>query len=128
MFKLEEGRGLIIGCIFVGGGGGGVGSYKWQFTVYHHPVETVWMAKNVCCSRGGVLLYKSDGGARRKISRTPLKGTRRILFYGRVPNSSPPLRGTNSTTTNNIVGTAYFNSNKDNFGNFLLKAFLKVLS
>ena len=60
----------------------------------------------------GVLLYKSDGGARRKISRTPLKGTR-ILLYGRVPNS--PLRGTNSTTTNNIIGTAYFNGNKDNF-------------
>ena len=95
--------------------GVGVRGYKWQFTVYHHhPVETVWMAKNVCCSRGGVLLYKSDGGARRKISRTPLKGTR-ILFYGRVPNSSPPLRGTNSTRTNNIIGSAYFNSNKDNF-------------
>ena len=31
----------------------------------------------------GVLLYKGDGGAHRKISRTPLKGTR-ILFYGRV--------------------------------------------
>ena len=32
---------------------------------------------------GGVLLSKSDGGAHRKISRTPLKGTR-TLFYGRV--------------------------------------------
>ena len=50
---------------------------------------------------GGVLPYKSDGGARREISRTPLKGTR-ILFYGRVPNSFPPLRGTNSITTNYI--------------------------
>ena len=30
---------------------------------------------------------------------TPLKGTR-ILFYGRVPNSFPPLRGTNSSTIN----------------------------
>ena len=114
MFKLEGGGGLIIGCIFLQVGGGGWEGYKWQFTVYHHPVETVWMAKNVCGSRGGVLPYKSDGGARRKISRTPLKGTR-ILFYGRVPNSSPPLRGTNSTTTNNIIGTANFNSNKDNF-------------
>ena len=56
-----------------------------------------------------VLPYNSDGGARRKISRTPLKGTR-ILFYGRVPKSFPPLRGTNSTTTNNITGTANFNS------------------
>ena len=52
---------------------------------------------------------KSDGGARRKISRAPLKGTR-ILFYGHVPNSFPPLRGTNSTTTNHITS-----SNKDNF-------------
>ena len=58
----------------------------------------------------GVLPYNSDGGARRKISRTPLKGTR-ILFYGRVPKSFPHLRSTNSTTTNNITGTANFNSN-----------------
>ena len=63
---------------------------------------------------GGVLPYKSDGVARRKISITPLKGTR-ILFYGRFPNSFTPLRGTNSTTTNVITGTANFNSNKDNF-------------
>ena len=63
---------------------------------------------------GGVLPYKSDEGTRRKISRTPLKGTR-ISFYGHVLNSFPPLRGNNSTTTNNITGTANFNSNKDNF-------------
>ena len=44
---------------------------------------------------------------------TPLKGTR-ILFYGRVPNSFPPLRGSNSTTTNYITGTANSNSNDDN--------------
>ena len=62
----------------------------------------------------GVLPYKSDGGTCRKLLRTPLKGTR-ILFYGRVPNSFPPLKGTNSTTTNYITGTANFNSNKDNF-------------
>ena len=37
------------------------------------------------------------------------------MFYGRVPNSFPPLRGANSTTTNNITGIANFNSNKDNF-------------
>ena len=43
---------------------------------------------------GGVLPYISDAGARRKISRTPLKGTR-IFFYGRVPNSFPHLKGTN---------------------------------
>ena len=62
----------------------------------------------------GVLPFKGDGVARWKISRTPLKGTR-ILLYGRVPNSFPPLRGTDSTTTNYITGTANFNSNKDNF-------------
>ena len=48
---------------------------------------------------GGVLPYKSDGASRRKFSRTPLKGTR-ILFYGRVPNSFPPLRGINSKLYN----------------------------
>ena len=42
-----------------------------------------------------VLPYKSDGDARPKISRTPVKGTR-IFFYGRVQNSFPPLRGTNT--------------------------------
>ena len=61
---------------------------------------------------GGVLSYKSDGGVNRNVSRTPLKGTR-ILFYGRDPNSFPPLRGTNSTTVNHItVGTANSNSDK----------------
>ena len=70
---------------------------------------------NITNSPGrGVLAYKSDGGARRKFSRTPLKGTR-ILFYGRVPNSFPLLRGINSTTTNYITGAANFNSKKDNF-------------
>ena len=54
-----------------------------------------------------LLLYKSGG-------RTPLKGTR-ILFYGRVPNSFPPVRATNSTTTNYITGTANSNGNEDNF-------------
>ena len=62
--------------------------------------------------RGGVLPYKSDGGVNLNVSRTPLKGTR-ILFYGRDPNSFPPLRGTNSTTVNHItVGTANSNSDK----------------
>ena len=63
---------------------------------------------------GGLLPYKSDESARRKISRTPLKGDR-ILFHGRVPNSFPPLRGTNSTTINYINGTTNYNSNEDNF-------------
>ena len=48
---------------------------------------------------------------------TPLKGTR-ILFYGRVQNSFPPLRETNSSTTNYITGTA----------TLLFKDLLKVLS
>ena len=62
---------------------------------------------------GGVLPYKSDRGACQKTSRTPLKGTR-ILFYGHVPNSFPPIRCINSMTTNYITGTANFNSNEDN--------------
>ena len=37
------------------------------------------------------------------------------MFYGRVPNSFPPLRGTNSTTTNYITGTPNFNSNENSF-------------
>ena len=56
-----------------------------------------------------------------------LKGAR-ILLYGLVPNSFPPLTGTNSTTTNYITGTANFNSNKITFEHFLLKDFFKVLS
>jgi len=74
----------------------------------------------------GTLPFKSDGGARQKILRTPLKGTK-ILFCGCVPNSFPPLRDTNSTTTNYITGTANFNSNEITFEHFLLKDFLKVL-
>ena len=74
----------------------------------------------------GILPYKSVGGACHKILRTPLEGTR-ILFYGRVPNSFPPLRGTDSTTTNYITGTANFNSTEITFEHILLKDFLKVL-
>ena len=75
------------------------------------------LPSSLCCSPGRgweVLPYKSDGIARRKIWRTPLKGIR-ILFYGRVPNSFPTLRATNSTITNYTTGTANFNSNNDNF-------------
>ena len=75
---------------------------------------------------GGVLPYKSDRGARGKISRTPLKCTR-ILFYGRVPNSLPPLIATNSTTTTYATGTAKLIVIKITFEHFLLKDFLKVL-
>ena len=71
---------------------------------------------------GRVLPYRRDGGARRKISITPLKGTR-ILFYGRVPNSFTPLRGTNSTTTNVITGTANLKITFEHFHRHL-----KVLS
>ena len=59
---------------------------------------------------GGVLGYKSDGGACRKISKTSLKSTR-ILFYGRVANLFPTLRGTANFTANY---TANFNSDNDN--------------
>ena len=37
------------------------------------------------------------------------------MFYRRVPKSFPPLRGTNSTTTNHITSTPNFNSNKNSF-------------
>ena len=70
--------------------------YRGLFSHCRYFFWTVWGRRD---PRGGLLSYKSVGGACRKISRTPLKGTR-ILFYGRVPNSFPPLRGTNSTATN----------------------------
>ena len=54
----------------------------------------------------GVLPHKSDGGSRQKILRTLLKRNRN-LFYGCVPNSFPPLRGTNSTTTNYMIGSCF---------------------
>ena len=69
----------------------------------------------------GALPYQSEGVLVGN-SITPLKGTR-ILFYGRVLNSFPPLTGTNSSTTNYITGTANFNSNKDNFEHFFSRTF-----
>ena len=78
------------------------------------PVGVQWLPDCHVNIPRGVLPCKSDGGAGRKISRALLKGTR-ILFYGRVPNSFSPLRGTNSTATNYITDTADFNSNTDNF-------------
>ena len=59
------------------------------------------------CSWNWLMHYQSNINA-------PQKGTR-ILFYGHVPHSFPPLRGSNSTTTNYITGTANFNVNKDYF-------------
>ena len=53
---------------------------------------------------GGVLAYKSDGEARRKISKTSLKSTR-VLFY-----LFPTLRGTANFTANY---TTNFNSDHD---------------
>ena len=88
----------------------------------------IWRpARRKRISWGGVLPYKSDRGARGKISRTPLKCTS-ILFYGRVPNSLPPLIATNSTTTTYATGTAKLIVIKITFEHFLLKDFLKVLS
>ena len=49
---------------------------------------------------------------------TPIKAWYQNLILWTCPNSFPPLRGTNSTTTNYITGTANFNSIKDNFGTF----------
>ena len=54
----------------------------------------------------GELPYKSDGGGLvEKFQEHPK----------RYQNSFPPLRGTNSTTTNYITCTANFNSDKVNF-------------
>ena len=84
-------------------------------TVFSFPGGVLpYMACTGMCPQG-VLPGKSDGDSRRKFLRTPLKGIRNLFQYGRVPNSLPPLRGTNSTTTNYITGTANFNCNKDNF-------------
>ena len=60
---------------------------------------------------GGVLAYKSDGGAHRKISKTFLKSTR-ILFYGRVANLFPTLRGTGNFTSDNERIVINLNPNK----------------
>ena len=57
---------------------------------------------------GGVLLYKSDKVARRKIFNNTLKGTR-ILFSGHAPNSFPPLRDTNSTTKQGLFESIVIN-------------------
>ena len=37
------------------------------------------------------------------------------MFYVRVPNSFPPLTGTNSATTNYITGTPNVNGNENSF-------------
>ena len=92
MFKLE-GAGVSSSDVFFAGGGGGgrVISGSLQYTTT--PLKPCGWLRTFAAPvgvGGGVLPYKSDGGACRKISRTPLKGTR-IVFYGRVPNSSPPL-------------------------------------
>ena len=75
----------------------------WEWDTHQNPQLSII----VILFQGGYNPIKVRG------VKTPLKGTR-ILFYGRVPNSFPPVRGSNSTTTY-ITGTANFNSNKDNF-------------
>ena len=68
---------------------------------------------------GAVLPYKRDGMFVEKILRTsPLKSYQNLFFLwgaGGVSEINFHPRGTNSTTTNYITGTANFNSNKDNF-------------
>ena len=68
-----------------------------------------YLPRNVTQFPRGVLPYKSGGVALRKISNLVLWACHLVT------NSFPPLRGTNSTTTNYITGTANCNSNKDNF-------------
>ena len=75
-----------------------------------HSTEYLKLEVRINLGGGGVLAYKSDGGACRKISKTSLKSTR-ILFYGRVANLFPTLRGTANFTANY---TANFNSDNDN--------------
>ena len=78
----------------------------------------------------GILPYKINGDARRKISGTPLKVLESFLWaYPKFITT--PKRYQYSAPTNYITDTANFNSNKDNmtiFEHFLVKDFLKVLS
>ena len=68
---------------------------------------------------GAVLPYKREGMFVEKILRTsPLKSYQNLFFCGGgggVSEINFHPRGTNSTTTNYITGTANFNSNKDYF-------------
>ena len=86
-----------------------VNSHLWKVILLSY------LARNVTQfpRGGGVLPYKSGRGALRKISRT----YQNLVLWAchLVTNSFPPLRGTNSTTTNYINGTANFHSNKDTF-------------
>ena len=75
-----------------------------------HSTEYLKLEVRIKLGGGGVLAYKSDGGARRKISKISLKSTR-ILFYGRVANLFPTLRGTANFTANY---TANFKTDNDN--------------
>ena len=68
-------------------------------------------ARRVGRCRGGTA-HKTDGAARRRISRTPLKGTR-ILFYLRVPNSLPSLERYRFKTIKLALQISI--GNKDNF-------------
>ena len=100
-------------------------SYRFLLFSYSQKKKTKeGAARRVGRCRGGTA-HKSDGAARRRISRTPLKGTR-ILFYGRVPNSLPPLRVTNSKLYN--WNCKFQSVIKITFEHFLLKDVLKLLS
>ena len=82
-----------------------------DYSDYNNYTDRTKYTNYTPCIYSRVLPCKSDG------YQVPEKGTR-ILFYGRFPNSFPPLRGTNSTTTNYTTGAA--NSNT-----FLSRTFLK---
>ena len=79
MFKLEGDGDLIIGSIFLSEVEGGRG-YKWQFTVYHRHVETVWMAKNVCCSLEWYSPIKVTGVLVRNFENTPERYQNLVLW------------------------------------------------
>ena len=77
----------------------------------------------------GIRRYKSDGDARRKISGTPLKGTR-IFLWVYPKFITTPKRYQSLAPTNYITGIVNFNSNKDNmiiFEHFLVKDVFEII-
>ena len=98
---------------------GKAASKTWSFQIWPRKAGILlYISVHPSPPRGGELLPYKNGGD--TLRRTPLKGTR-IFFNGLVPNSIPPLRGTNSRTTNYIAGTSNFSK----FRTFFLNDFWK---
>ena len=115
------GRGLKMNvfCIF----------FDFQLKIHSLKIYS-WVSGVSPAGRGGVLPYKSDQGARRKISRTSHKGTRIFLFF---LLACPKLI---CTFKRYQFNNKLYNWHckiilmviKITFEQFLLKEFLKVLS